>query len=75
MLDGTSIFIAAVFVLAGLVKGTIGLGLPTISMGLLALVMPPIEAAAILILPSFLTNVWQMVAGSSLKSVVRGCGR
>ena len=71
MPDGTLIFIAAVFALAGFVKGVIGLGLPTISMGLLAIVMPPIEAAAILILPSLLTNVWQMVAGPSLWAVVR----
>jgi uncharacterized membrane protein YfcA len=71
MPDGTLIFIAAVFALAGFVKGVTGLGLPTISMGLLAIVMPPIEAAAILILPSLLTNVWQMVAGPSLWAVVR----
>src|ERR1700716_3252003 len=71
MPDGTLIFIAAVFALAGFVKGVIGLGLPRISMGLLAIVMPPIEAAAILILPSLLTNVWQMVAGPSLWAVVR----
>jgi uncharacterized protein len=60
-------FILAVFVLAGFVKGVIGLGLPTISMGLLALVMPPVEAAAILVLPSLLTNVWQMLSGPALK--------
>lgn len=66
MLDGTLLFIAAVFTLAGLVKGVIGLGLPTIAMGLLAIVMPPVEAAAILLVPSFLTNVWQMVDGRAL---------
>lgn len=55
MLDERVAFIAGVFVLAGLVKGVIGLGLPTISMGLLALAMPPLQAAAILVLPSFLT--------------------
>jgi uncharacterized protein len=71
MLDATSIFIAAVFTLAGFVKGVIGLGLPTISMGLLAIVMTPLEAAAILVLPSFLTNVWQMAAGPSLNSIVQ----
>jgi uncharacterized membrane protein YfcA len=60
-----------VFALAGLTKGVIGLGLPTISMGLLAVVMTPVEAAAILVLPSFVTNVWQMVAGPSLVTVVR----
>ncbi len=71
MVDSTLVFIAAVFALAGLVKGVIGLGLPTISMGLLATVMSPISAAAILLLPSFVTNVWQMVAGPSLGAVIR----
>ena len=56
MLDERLIFIGGVFALAGFVKGAIGLGLPTISMGLLAVVMSPIEAAAILILPSFVTS-------------------
>jgi uncharacterized protein len=65
------LFISAVFALAGFIKCVIGLGLPTISMGLLAVVMPPVEAAAILILPPFVTNVWQMLAGPSLSAVVR----
>src|SRR5690606_850093 len=71
MMDQISIFVAAVFVIAGLTKGVIGLGLPTISMGLLALVMPPVQAAALLALPSLVTNVWQMVAGPSFAIVVR----
>ncbi|MCL4766813.1 MAG: TSUP family transporter [Hyphomicrobiaceae bacterium] len=70
MLDGTLIFTGFVFALAGFIKGVIGLGLPTISMGLLAIVMPPVEAAALLIVPSLLTNVWQMVAGPSLTGIV-----
>jgi uncharacterized membrane protein YfcA len=53
----------AVFGLAGLVKGAIGLGLPTIAMGLLGAWFPPATAAAILILPALLTNVWQMASG------------
>jgi uncharacterized protein len=32
-------------------------------MGLLATVMSPVHAAAILLLPSLVTNVWQMIAG------------
>lgn len=71
MLDTNLAFICAVFVLAGFVKGAIGLGLPTVSMGLLALVMSPLQAAAILVLPSFVTNVWQMAAGPALKPVTR----
>jgi uncharacterized membrane protein YfcA len=71
MLDGTLLFIAAVFAVAGFVKGVIGLGLPTIAMGLLVIVMPPVEAAAILILPSLLTNIWQMLAGPLLVPIIR----
>jgi hypothetical protein len=71
MLDGKLVFIGAVFALAGLIKGVIGLGLPTVSMGLLAIVMPPLQAAAILVLPSFLTNVWQMVDGPALAAMAR----
>jgi uncharacterized protein len=71
VLDTTIIIVAAVFALAGLVKGVIGLGLPTIAMGLLSTVLPPVQAAAILLLPSFVTNVWQMIAGPSLSGVLR----
>jgi uncharacterized membrane protein YfcA len=63
------------FLLAGLVKGVIGMGLPTIAMGLLSLAMPPAEAAAMLIVPSLVTNVWQLLAGPRLGAVVRQlCG-
>jgi hypothetical protein len=71
MQDPVTIVIAAVFLVAGVVKGVIGLGLPTISMGLLAVVMPPAEAAALLIVPSLATNVWQMLAGRNLRPILR----
>ena len=54
--------VGAVFLLGGLVKGIIGLGLPTVVMGLLSLSMPPAQAAALLVVPSLLTNVWQIAA-------------
>src|SRR5258708_19236402 len=63
-------FIAGCLVLAGFVKGVAGLGLPAISMGLLALVMTPADAASVLILPTVATNIWQMAAGPSLKPIV-----
>jgi uncharacterized membrane protein YfcA len=40
-------------------------------MGLLAIIMPPVEAAALLIAPSLLTNAWQTFAGPSLRKIVR----
>lgn len=65
---------AAVFVLAGTVKGVIGLGLPTLSMALLALWMTPSQAAALLIVPSLVTNAWQMRPWSTLLPIVRRLG-
>ncbi len=65
------LFVAATFLLAGLVKGTIGLGLPTVAVGLLGLVMPPAQAAALLIVPSMVTNLWQLAAGPRLMPLVR----
>src|SRR6202034_2253554 len=59
------------FLLAGVVKGVIGLGLPTVSMGLLSLVMAPAKAASLLIVPSFVTNVWQLAAGPSFGQLAR----
>ncbi|QRY80269.1 sulfite exporter TauE/SafE family protein [Pseudomonas sp. PDNC002] len=55
--------IVLTFLLAGLVKGVVGLGLPTVAVGLLGLVMPPMQAAAILVVPSTVTNIWQLAAG------------
>lgn len=61
-IDSFSLFAlgAAVFVLAGFVKGVIGMGLPTVAMGLLSVTMPPAQAAALLVLPSLVTNLWQI---------------
>lgn len=53
--------IAAAFLAAGVTKGISGMGLPTVSMGLLGLFIPPATAAALLVLPSLLTNVAQCV--------------
>jgi uncharacterized membrane protein YfcA len=61
-----TLFIASVFVLAGVVKGVTGMGLPTVAVALLTLRMSPLEAAALLIVPSSVTNVWQLAAGPAL---------
>jgi uncharacterized membrane protein YfcA len=63
--------ILATFLVAGFVKGTIGLGLPTVAVGLLAIVMSPAQAASLLIVPSFVTNVWQLLAGPRFGGLLR----
>jgi uncharacterized membrane protein YfcA len=63
--------IVAIFLLAGFVKGVIGMGLPTVAVGVLGLMMSPSQAAAVLILPSLVTNIWQAFAGGHLRDVAR----
>ncbi len=60
----------AAFALAGFVKGVIGLGLPTLSLGILSFVMPPAKAASLLIAPSLITNIQQMRPWATLKALV-----
>jgi hypothetical protein len=63
--------IGLVLMLGGFVKGVVGLGLPTITMGLLSLAMAPAQAAALLVVPSLVTNVWQIAARAGLLALAR----
>ncbi|WP_230530439.1 sulfite exporter TauE/SafE family protein [Microvirga roseola] len=64
-------FTGFTFLLAGLVKGVIGLGLPTVAVGLLSIVMLPAQAASLLIVPSLVTNIWQLAAGPRFWNTAR----
>jgi len=66
-----SLLVLFTFLLAGTVKGVIGLGLPTVAMGLLGLAMLPPQAAALLLVPSTVTNLWQLAIGGALKDLLR----
>lgn len=65
------VFIGLAFLFAGWVKGAIGIGLPTVVMGILSIVMPPAQAAALMVLPAIGTNIWQMAAGPALGRLLR----
>ena len=71
MIDPLLILIAAVFLVAGFVKGVVGLGLPTVSMGLLAVNMAPSRAIAIVIVPAIVTNIWQTFVGPHLRDILK----
>lgn len=74
MSDLTLAFLAAftgTFLIAGLVKGVTGMGLPTVAMGLLGALISPVAAAGLLLIPSFVTNVWQLVSGPNLSMIIR----
>jgi len=63
--------IVMVFIFAGMIKGMIGLGLPAVSMGLLTIAMSPFQAASLLIVPSMITNIWQLFAEGRVWTFVR----
>lgn len=63
--------LATTFLVAGFVKGVTGMGLPTVAMGVLGTLMLPAQAAALLLLPSFVTNVWQLFAGPSVRVLAK----
>ena len=58
------------FALAGLVKGVVGLGLPTVSLGILSLFVDLPTAMVLLIMPSLCTNIWQALAGGGFRQLV-----
>ena len=60
-----------IFMLAGMVKGATGMGLPTVAIALLGLLMPLPAAAALLIMPSLVTNLMQILAGPALGETLR----
>lgn len=65
------IYLLLIFILAGFVKGVTGMGLPTVAMGLLGIFMPLPVAAALLVMPSFVTNVLQLFTGPSVMPIIR----
>lgn len=56
---------------AGLVKGLTAMGLPTVGMALLSMVMPPADAAALLVVPAVLTNLAQFATGPRRLATIR----
>jgi uncharacterized membrane protein YfcA len=63
--------IIGTFLLAGAVKGVIGLGLPTVSLALLTVAIDLPHAMALLLVPSLVTNLWQALVGGQLRAILR----
>ncbi|GBE42415.1 sulfite exporter TauE/SafE [bacterium BMS3Bbin10] len=67
----TAGIVAVAFLLAGFVKGVIGMGLPTVSLALLALTLGLKEAMALMLIPAIATNLWQGLAGGNFKNLMK----
>lgn len=65
------LYVAMAFLFAGFVKGAVGVGLPTVVVGILSIVLPPSQAAQLMVMPALATNIWQMAAGPALGTLLR----
>jgi uncharacterized membrane protein YfcA len=68
---GYAALVIGTFLVAGFVKGIAGFGMPTVTLGILALVRPLPEAMALMLVPALATNVWQALAGPALRPMLR----
>ena len=66
--------IAAAFIVAGIAKGAIGIGLPPIAIGIMTLSLPLGDALAILTFPTLLTNLFQAFYGGRFLVLLRRFG-
>ncbi len=72
MFDALTILaIVGTFLIAGTIKGVIGLGLPTVSLALLTVTVGLPNAMALLLVPSLITNLWQAIVGGSGRAILR----
>ena len=56
---GLIVFLIFTFIVSGIIKGFLGLGLPSTAMGLLTLVIEPIHAISIMVAPILFSNIFQ----------------
>ena len=65
---------AVAFTLAGFVKGVVGFGFPVITLIILTLTTGLLDALAIIVIPTIVTNVWQGLSGPYLRVIARRMG-
>ncbi len=64
-----TIMVSVIFLLAGTIKGTLGVGLPTTSVSVMALFLPPKIAIALVVFPILVTNFRQFFNAPNRKPV------
>ena len=64
-------FVFATYIIAGTIKGTLGLGLPTTALTIMTFFLSPFQALAINLVPMFLTNLWQFSRASHIRLLIK----
>jgi hypothetical protein len=61
---------AVAFMIAGFVKGVVGFGFPIIALIVLTLSIGLLEALALVVIPTLITNLWQAYSGKYLRTIL-----
>ena len=69
-IENLILYLSIIFFISGIVKGIIGMGLPTISLLLLSLFLDINTAIILIIIPSLITNILQGFYGKYLKELI-----
>ncbi|MEL7116559.1 MAG: TSUP family transporter, partial [Pseudomonadota bacterium] len=72
-MDQITLYAFATFAifLAGTIKGAVGLGLPTTSIGLMTIYVDPRTAIALVLIPMFVSNIWQLYRAGDVARAAR----
>ena len=68
---GQMLVVAGAFIVAGIAKGAIGMGLPPIALALMTFAVPLEDALALMVVPSMATNIWQAIYGRGFVRLLR----
>ncbi len=68
--DATALAIFSAILLAGLLKGIIGVGFQTVGIAFLTIITNLPNAISLLLIPSLVTNLWQAGAGGELFTIL-----
>ena len=63
--------VAGAFLIAGIAKGAVGMGMPPIAIGLMTFALPLDQSLAIMVLPTMLTNIWQAIYGTGFLRLLK----
>src|SRR5215471_11295130 len=63
--------VTGAFIVAGIAKGAIGMGLPPIALALMTFAIPLEDALALMVVPTMATNVWQAIYGRGFFKLLR----
>ena len=63
--------VVATFLLAGFIKGVIGMGLPVVALAFLGSTLGVREALTIMLIPGLCTNTWQALSGPAFGMLIR----